>query len=81
MDVLSKSNMASWKIPKLNGGFYLGKSSINIFSMAMFDYPILSHCQGQFQQENIDGAKKYQTKKLIFLGDGERTDYIYMAKL
>ena len=46
--------------------------------MAMFDYPILSHCQGQFQQENIDGAKKYQTKKLIFLGDGERTDYIYI---
>ena len=27
--------------------------------MAMFDYPILSHCQGQFQQENIDGAKNF----------------------
>ena len=49
--------------------------------MAMFDYPILSHCQGQFQQENIDGAKKYVfffKKKLIFLGDGERNDDIYI---
>ena len=49
--------------------------------MAMFDYPILSHCQGQFQQENINGAKKYFLKKkktYIPSRRGKKWLYVYI---